>query len=292
MARRVGSGRSRTSGAARSTCSGSSTKSSTRRSARRCSRSRTRSCGTARIGRTTAPWPASATRTNVSTVSRSATSTSPIARSPSSMPRWTWASASCGFPPGRPAGDLRVIPTHDAFWSRLAERGVPFVLHVGSGRLPIGGDWMNDGRPAAEQFSGAEIIGSKDFMVVYQTAARFLSVLVLDGVLERHPLICTVERSRWARVGCPTCCADSITPPRSGADQSPGSRRSRALRPSRRARSSASPRIRSRTSVASPPSPTRACTCSRRTIRTPKGDAIRSVASSGHGRPRPPPTTR
>ena len=63
---------------------------------------------------------------------------------------------------------------------------MPFVLHVGSGRLPIGSEWMDDGRPPSEQFSGAEIIGSKDFMVVYHTAARFLSVLVLDGVLERH----------------------------------------------------------------------------------------------------------
>ncbi len=35
--------------------------------------------------------------------------------------------------------------------------------------------------------TGVEIIGSQDFMVVYQPAERFLSVLVLDGVLERHP---------------------------------------------------------------------------------------------------------
>ncbi len=91
------------------------------------------------------------------------------------------------LPARAPGGRAPGHPDHDAFWCRLAERGVPFVLHVGSGRLPIGGDWMNDGRPAAEQFSGAEIIGSKDFMVVYHTAARFLSVLVLDGVLERHP---------------------------------------------------------------------------------------------------------
>jgi uncharacterized protein len=91
------------------------------------------------------------------------------------------------LPARAPGGRAPGHPDHDGFWSRLAERGVPFVLHVGSGRLPIGGDWMNDGRPIAEQFSGAEIIGSKDFMVVHHTAARFLSVLVLDGVLERHP---------------------------------------------------------------------------------------------------------
>jgi hypothetical protein len=48
---------------------------------------------------------------------------------------------------------------------------------------------MDDGRPGEEMFTGAEIIGSKDFMVVYQWAERFLSVLVLDGVLERHPAL-------------------------------------------------------------------------------------------------------
>ena len=37
--------------------------------------------------------------------------------------------------------------------------------------------------------TGAEIIGSKDFTVVYQSAERFLAVLVLDGVLERFPTL-------------------------------------------------------------------------------------------------------
>jgi uncharacterized protein len=90
------------------------------------------------------------------------------------------------LPARAPGGRAPGHPDHDPFWARLAERGVPFVLHVGSGRLPIGSEWMDDGRPRSEQFSGAEIIGSKDFMVVYHTASRFLSVLVLDGVLERH----------------------------------------------------------------------------------------------------------
>jgi predicted TIM-barrel fold metal-dependent hydrolase len=86
-------------------------------------------------------------------------------------------------PGGRAPGHV----DHDPFWARLAERRVPFVLHVGSGPLGIGDAWLDNGRPPAEEMTGAEIIGSKDFMVVYQTAERFLSVLVLDGVLERHP---------------------------------------------------------------------------------------------------------
>ena len=92
---------------------------------------------------------------------------------------WLPARAPCGRSPGH--------VSHDRIWRWLAEHGVPFVLHVGSGALAIGDAWMNNGQPAAEEMTGAEIIGSKDFMVVYQSAERFLSVLVLDGVLERHP---------------------------------------------------------------------------------------------------------
>jgi hypothetical protein len=33
------------------------------------------------------------------------------------------------------------------------------------------------------------VITSKDLMVVYQPIERFLSVLILDGVLERHPAL-------------------------------------------------------------------------------------------------------
>jgi predicted TIM-barrel fold metal-dependent hydrolase len=88
-------------------------------------------------------------------------------------------------PGGRSPGHV----DHDRFWAALAERGLPFVLHVGSGDFGVGDAWMDDGRPPAEMFTGAEIIGSKDFMVVYQWAERFLSVLVLDGVLERHPTL-------------------------------------------------------------------------------------------------------
>lgn len=88
-------------------------------------------------------------------------------------------------PSGRAPGHI----DHDPFWARLAERHVPFVLHVGSGALGIGDEWLDNGHAAAEEMTGAEIIGSKDFMVVHHAAARFVSVLVLDGVLERHPTL-------------------------------------------------------------------------------------------------------
>jgi uncharacterized protein len=91
------------------------------------------------------------------------------------------------LPARAPGGRAPGHPDHDRFWARLAEARVPFVLHVGSGPLGIGDPWLNDGRDPGEQMTGAEIIGSKDFMVVWHPAERFLSVLMLDGVLERHP---------------------------------------------------------------------------------------------------------
>jgi predicted TIM-barrel fold metal-dependent hydrolase len=91
------------------------------------------------------------------------------------------------LPARAPGGRAPGHPLHDPFWARLTERRVPFVLHVGSGALGIGDAWLDNGVPPAEEMTGAEIIGSKDFMVVYQPAERFLSVLILDGVLERHP---------------------------------------------------------------------------------------------------------
>ena len=85
-------------------------------------------------------------------------------------------------PAGRSPGHSDVGP----LWALLAERRMPFVLHVGSGPLAIGDEWMNNGRQSIDAVKGAEIITAKDFMVVHQTHVRFLSALVLDGVLERH----------------------------------------------------------------------------------------------------------
>ena len=47
---------------------------------------------------------------------------------------------------------------------------------------------MNDGRSERLSARGrAEVIGSKDLTVIFQDTLRFLSVLVLDGVLEQFP---------------------------------------------------------------------------------------------------------
>jgi len=93
---------------------------------------------------------------------------------------WVSAEAPGGRSPGHPA--------HDRIWATLAERHMPFVLHVGSSPLRIGPAWMNDGHPA-DVAAGrqAEVISSKDLMVIHHGAQRFISALVLDGVLDRFP---------------------------------------------------------------------------------------------------------
>ena len=95
---------------------------------------------------------------------------------------WLPARAPGGAAPGHPA--------NDPYWATLAERGLPFVLHVGSSPLRIDDEWMDRGDAGAgpvERKPQAEVIGSRDLAVIYQPTERFLSVLVLDGVLERFP---------------------------------------------------------------------------------------------------------
>ncbi len=65
---------------------------------------------------------------------------------------------------------------------------MPFILHVGSASLQIPAPWMNDGFPdRVTARGGAEVIGSKDLTVIHHAPQRFISTLVLDGVLERFP---------------------------------------------------------------------------------------------------------
>jgi predicted TIM-barrel fold metal-dependent hydrolase len=81
-------------------------------------------------------------------------------------------------------------PAHvdlDPVWGRLAEAGVPFVLHVGGGRL-LPKSFHNNGlaRPK-DWLGGGENLRAKDFPVLHHSPERFLACLALDGVFERHP---------------------------------------------------------------------------------------------------------
>lgn len=94
------------------------------------------------------------------------------------------------IPARAPGGRSPGHPEHDPIWARMEAAGVPFILHVGSAPLTIAPEWMNDGHPDRRSArGGAEVIGSKDLTVIYQPMERFLSVLVLDGVLESFPAL-------------------------------------------------------------------------------------------------------
>ena len=75
----------------------------------------------------------------------------------------------------------------DPFWARLAEAGVPFVLHVGGNPLQLPDVWMNTGRAVATDWGGGgESVRGKDMAALHHAAERFISVMLLDGVFDRH----------------------------------------------------------------------------------------------------------
>ena len=90
--------------------------------------------------------------------------------------------------PHRPAGGRS--PGHgdlDRFWARLAEAGIPAVLHVGGHALQIDPAWMNTGRPVpGDWLGGGENVRGKDMIALHHHAETFIGSMVLDGVLERH----------------------------------------------------------------------------------------------------------
>ena len=94
------------------------------------------------------------------------------------------------IPSRAPGGRSPGHPLHDPLWRRLEETRTPFILHVGSSSLAVPDEWMNDGQPERPSArGGVEVIGSKDLTVIFHSAQRFICVLVLDGVLEKFPVL-------------------------------------------------------------------------------------------------------
>ncbi len=99
------------------------------------------------------------------------------------------AGLGAAWVPHRPCGERS--PGHvdlDPFWARLAESRMPFVLHVGGAPLQIAKAWMNNGRPSTKDWlGGGENLRTKDVALLHEGPEQFLTMMVLDGVLERHP---------------------------------------------------------------------------------------------------------
>jgi predicted TIM-barrel fold metal-dependent hydrolase len=91
-------------------------------------------------------------------------------------------------PPGGFSGGF--APSHvdlEPFWARLAEARVPVVLHIGGGKL-IPRAYHNNGRPQpTDWLGGGENLRGKDFPAVHHSPENFITTVVLDGVLQRHP---------------------------------------------------------------------------------------------------------
>ncbi|MFK8024170.1 MAG: amidohydrolase family protein [Ilumatobacter sp.] len=87
-------------------------------------------------------------------------------------------------PIGHSPGHVDLEP----FWARLAEAGIPFVIHVGGAPLHQAKKWSNNGRGATKDFfGGGENVRTKDALLLHHPPETFVSMLLADGVFERHP---------------------------------------------------------------------------------------------------------
>ena len=76
----------------------------------------------------------------------------------------------------------------DPFWEKLSEEGVPFLMHVGGSPLQLDKSWSDNGKPPSKDWmGGGENVRAKDMVVMHQGPEIFVSMMVLDGVFERHP---------------------------------------------------------------------------------------------------------
>jgi predicted TIM-barrel fold metal-dependent hydrolase len=87
---------------------------------------------------------------------------------------------------GRSPGHLDLDPV----WAVLAERRVPFAIHVGGAAIQVPAAWMENGRPLpTDWLGGAENVRGKDMMALHHDVETWLGCLVLDGVFDRHPAL-------------------------------------------------------------------------------------------------------
>lgn len=80
-------------------------------------------------------------------------------------------------------------PSHSAFeplWSLAEEAGIPILFHVG-GEHKMNIDYHKTGQPQVLDFhGGAENFTSTSYMAIPLSLWQTLSVLIIDGVLDRH----------------------------------------------------------------------------------------------------------
>ena len=82
-------------------------------------------------------------------------------------------------------------PSHaglEGLWRLAEETGVPVVLHVGGGGRLLDPAYFENGLPPVPDFHGGDgNFRSVDYMAIPYPVMQTLAVLVIDGVLDRHP---------------------------------------------------------------------------------------------------------
>src|SRR5262245_57459266 len=93
--------------------------------------------------------------------------------------------------PASPAGQRSLGHTDlDPVWRCLAERGAPFVFHVGPGTKVFPKEYFNTGKPVPkDRLGGGENLRVKDFMTLSFASQMALTAMVFDGVFERFPAL-------------------------------------------------------------------------------------------------------
>ena len=105
------------------------------------------------------------------------------------------------FPSHPPSTHSPTHPDLDGVWSRLAEAGVPAMLHVGGGGHPLRPSFHENGREKpTDLLGGGESFRCKDLMVLHNPPEIFLAAMALDGVFMRHPDLrfgCIEQGALW-----------------------------------------------------------------------------------------------
>lgn len=105
------------------------------------------------------------------------------------------------FPSHPPATHSPTHPDLDPVWARLAEAGVPAMLHVGGGGEPLRPSFHENGREKpVDLLGGGESFRCKDLMVLHNPPEIFLAAMALDGVFQRHPKLrfgCIEQGAMW-----------------------------------------------------------------------------------------------
>jgi predicted TIM-barrel fold metal-dependent hydrolase len=81
-------------------------------------------------------------------------------------------------------------PTHPDFapmWARIADSGLPVVLHLGGQGPMIPPRFHNNGRPVTDLLGGGENLRSKDAMAMHMAPEVFVSTLIFDGLFDTYP---------------------------------------------------------------------------------------------------------